>query len=97
MTRIMPHGNGTRKKIRCVALTAMKHPIHDLKLVGNITSTVSMSLEKRLTMRPVGVTSKKDIGLRMMFLSSILCKYFAARTVAPATVKAPHMMNNAAK
>lgn len=86
-----------KRMIRCVALTAMKHPIHDLKLVGNITSTVSMSLEKRLTMRPVGVTSKKDIGLRMMFLSSILCKYFAACTVAPATVKAPHMMNNAAK
>lgn len=80
-----------------MALTAMKHPIHALKLDGSITSTISISLEKRFTMRPIGVMSKKDIGLRKMFLSSILCRYLAARTVAPAIVKAPHMMNNAAE
>ena len=80
----------------CVVLTDMRHPSHALKLVGSITSTVSMSLAKRLTMRPIGVTSKKDIGLRNTFLSSILCRITEACTVAPAITMAPIMMNNAA-
>ena len=73
----------------------MRHPNHALKLVGSITSTVSMSLEKRLTIRPIGVTSKKDIGLRKMLMSSILCRMVEACTVAPAITMAPVMMNSA--
>lgn len=76
-----------------VLLTDMKHAIHDLRLVGSITSTVSKSLEKRLTIRPMGVMSKKDIGLRKMLLSASLCKIFEAWIVAAAMIAEPAMMD----
>ena len=37
---------------------------------GMSLSIVLMSLEKRLTTRPTGVVSKKDIGARRTFMSS---------------------------
>lgn len=92
-----PHKSKTRSlhKLLCVVLTDMRQLSHALKLLGSITSTMSTSLAKRLTIRPRGVTSKKVMGLRNTFLSSILCRITEACTVAPAITMAPIMMNNA--
>ena len=46
---------------------------------GTIKSIVSKSLENLLMMRPVGVTSKKWLGERRMFNSSVPCKFIDAR------------------
>jgi len=41
-------------------------------------SISDMSFEKRLMMRPVGVSWKKDMGARSTDLNMALCKRFAA-------------------
>jgi len=40
-----------------------------------------MSLEKRLSSLPTGVTSKKDIGQRMICLNTRSCSLVDARSV----------------
>lgn len=42
-------------------------------------STVSISFEKRLTIRPSGVVSKKLIGLRRTLYNRAACNFFALR------------------
>lgn len=48
---------------------------------GKVLSTTATSLEKRLTMRPDGVVSKKDIGDRMIFDNMLAWRLPAAVTI----------------
>ena len=50
-------------------------------LFGNVQSIVSVSFEKRFTIRPKGVMSKNSPGERRMFLSMSMCISLAARIV----------------
>lgn len=53
--------------------------IQNRMLIGSTLSITSTSFENRLRMRPSGVVSKNDIGSRIVFFSSLLCKSRAAR------------------
>ena len=46
-----------------------------------------MSLEKRLMMRPRGVVSKKDWGVRSLLVSRLACSFLAAPMFPMASVK----------
>jgi hypothetical protein len=51
--------------------TEKKQVIHPLRVIGNMLSKVSMSLENLFKIRPTGVTSKNVVqGTRKMFDSS---------------------------
>jgi len=52
---------------------------------GMFVSTMSMSLEKRLTIRPRGVVSKKDMGYRSTCDNSPVCKFLEATILPNAT------------
>ena len=47
-----------------VPMTDVRVDIRIRRVNGMLTSSVSTSLEKRFTIRPVGVVSKNDIGAR---------------------------------
>lgn len=65
---------GTTATIRMmVAMKLEKVLSHCLMLVGRVLSQTSMSLANLLTMRPRGVVSKKDIGLRITRSRRVLC------------------------
>jgi len=49
-----------------VVMTVKKDSSAISNVIGSSLSMVSISNEKRLTIRPVGVVSKKDIGDRTM-------------------------------
>lgn len=57
---------------------------HMLMKVGKVESTISMSLAKRFTMRPMGVVSKKEIGARRMASTSAEYSLVEAETEAQA-------------
>ena len=52
--------------MKSVVITPEKVPIQIRVVRGMLKSTVSTSLEKRFTMRPMGVVSKKLMGARRM-------------------------------
>lgn len=52
-----------------------------------MVSITSTSLENLLIMRPNGVVSKNDIGSRIVRISKLLCKFFAACTQPIPTAK----------
>ena len=54
-----------------VPITLIKQPRNISTLEGMLTSTVSTSLPKRLTMRPIGVVSKNIVGRRNTVLSRV--------------------------
>jgi hypothetical protein len=54
------------------------HPRNWMKMPGKLLSTTSVSLEKRLMIRPDGVVSKKLMGRRSTLLSMPTCRFFAA-------------------
>jgi len=54
-----------------VDMTAKNVIIHVWIVSGMMLSIVSMSRENRLTIRPIGVVSKNDSGLRMMLMSML--------------------------
>lgn len=69
----MPNGIITIMKIGVlydmmisVVMTVKKDSSAISNVIGSSLSMVSISNEKRLTIRPVGVVSKKDIGDRTM-------------------------------
>lgn len=45
--------------------TSKRQLIEERRSIGRILSTISMSLPSRLRIRPIGVLSKNDIGLRI--------------------------------
>ena len=49
------------------------------KELGRVSSTILMSLENLLRMRPRGVVSKKDMGERRMLERSFLCSPLEAK------------------
>lgn len=51
----------------------------DFVLRGMISSIMLISFENRLTILPMGVVSKNDIGHRITFQSKELCKFLDAR------------------
>ncbi len=55
-------------------------------------SIMSMSLEKRLVIRPMGVVSKKCNGDRRMLVNMPTCSLLAASTRPDAKAKAAHMI-----
>lgn len=52
-----------------VVVTLSRQMIKVRMVAGSVLSRTSTSLPKRLTMRPCGVVSKNDMGLRMMRFS----------------------------
>ena len=52
--------------------------------IGTVLSTTSMSLENLLIILPVGVVWKNDIGARISWYRSLLCKLREAATQAQA-------------
>ena len=54
---------------------------HKRKVKGNRSSIISISLEKRFIIRPIGVVSKNDIGDRSMLSNILLCKVDDAFTI----------------
>ena len=55
------------------------------RFIGSKTSTMSRSLENLLTMRPIGVISKNEEGLRMRFESMRLLRTQLAMLVPKAS------------
>ena len=70
--------------INSVVTTPANVPIQMFRASGMLISRVSMSLEKRLTIRPMGVVSKKDIGAWRMLASRSRCRMREALTHATA-------------
>lgn len=58
--------------------TLKKLNIACLKFIGNVLSMTLISIEKRLSILPVGVVSKKDIGLRNTAFNVLQCNNSAA-------------------
>jgi len=73
-----------------VPSTLSAQTTHECKLRGSDESTTSMSLEKRLMMRPIGVLSKNDIGARSPLLRMDVCSNVAELTIPSASAKAEH-------
>lgn len=59
--------------------TARKHRSQPRRFIEMVISMTLTSLEKRLTILPVGVVSKNDIGERMMEYNIFSCRMVAAR------------------
>ena len=54
---------------------------------GRIVSTTSISLEKRLTILPIGVVSNISIGQCMILVNNVSCKIWAQNIQPRAKVK----------
>ena len=66
--------------IASVVTMDVMHPKNWMMIPGNTMSIVSVSREKRLMMRPLGVVSKNAMGNFITRFSKPLCRLFAART-----------------
>ncbi len=73
--------------MKIVVITPEKVPIQIRRASGMLTSRVSISLEKRFTMRPMGVVSKKDMGARRMLTRRSKCRIREALMQATARPK----------
>lgn len=70
-----------KKSIGIKKLTPKTIAMNIRRTCGKTLSQVSTSLEKRLSTRPIGVTSKNDIARRIIFDNSSVCIIFAAAMV----------------
>ena len=67
------------------------------RVIGKVLSTTSTSFANRLTMRPMGVVSKNDIGLLIILSSIPSCNILQAAIVPMAKVMLPISWNTAVR
>lgn len=91
----MPKGTITARKIgvlyaivTTVPRTLKIHWYKVLIVVGRLLSTVSISREKRLTIRPIGVVSKNDMGAFRMWSNNLKWRMPAALTICVVEMRA---------
>ena len=75
---MMNHCEATEMMTNVVTMLN-RQPIIWISTIGSVASSVSVSLLKRLMMRPEGVVSKNDIGSRRILASMPACSVRQAR------------------